>query len=444
MFDFLSEKFSGVLNWMTKKNKLSEQNVLTAIEQIREALLEADVPLNVINDFLSQVSAEAMGQKVHAKLNPGEQFIKIVHDKLVEFIEGATSRPEKMSFQYPSVVMVMGLQGSGKTTTTAKLAHKIKKESKSRGKERRILLASVDYYRPAAIEQLEILSKQAEVDFYRSSETNPVKAAQDIVNFYKQNRYELLILDTAGRLHIDEKMMEELQSVHKIARPKYSFLVLDAMTGQESLNVATQFNNSIGFQSAILTKMDSETRGGAAFAFCYSLKKPIHFVGTGEKIDDFENFIPKRVASRILGMGDVVSLIEKASEKVSHQKQETMAKRMMSGKFTLDDFAEQIGMMGKIGSLQKILKYLPGAGSVSPEMIEQGEREMKQFRAILSSMTQKEKLLPQLLDASRKKRIARGSGTNVQIINQLLQKFEQSKQFAKMFKKMGRNSSFFK
>lgn len=443
MFDFLSQKFSGIFKWMTGKSRLSEKNIEDALTQVKDSLLQADVPLHIINDFLAKVSEEVVGQKVHEKLNPGNHFIKIVNEKLLEFL-GDNQGPEKVTFHVPSVVMVMGLQGSGKTTTVAKLAHWIKKEAQKRGKERRVLVASVDYYRPAAIEQLKILANHAKIDFFKAESNDPIQATKEIYNHFKQNRYELLILDTAGRLHVDEHLLEELKQINKIVSPKQSFLVLDAMTGQESLNVAKEFNNAIGFHSAILTKMDSETRGGAAFAFRYALQKSITFVGTGEKIDDLESFIPKRVASRILGMGDVMTLIEQAEEKIDQNAQETIAKRMMSGKFTLDDFASQLNMVGKLGSFQKISRFIPGAGNVSKEQIEQGEKEMKKFKAVLSSMTQKEKLFPQILNASRKERIARGSGTNVQIINQLLQKFEQSKQFVKMFKRMGKMSSFFK
>lgn len=443
MFDFLSKKFSSVLNWMTGKHKLSEKNIDDALSQVREALLQADVPLDVVSDFLSQLSSEVVGQKVHEKLNPGNHFIKIVNEKLTSFLAGGTDTytPKTgLSFQYPSVVMVMGLQGSGKTTSIAKLAHMVNKTNKK--KNRRILCASVDFYRPAAVEQLEILSKKVGVDFYKSSSTNPLEATREILSHYKNNSYELCFLDTAGRLHIDRAMMEELQSISTIACPKYKLLVLDSMTGQESLNVAKEFDAAIGFDSAILTKMDSDTRGGAAFAFRYALKKPISLVGCGEKIDDIEPFIPERIASRILGMGDVLSLIEKANEKIDEKKQESMANRMMSGKLTLDDFAEQMKMMSKLGSMGKIMKYIPGFNSVSPEMLEQGELQMKQFKAILSSMTPKEKFFPQILNGSRKERIANGSGTKVQIINQLLQKFEETKQFAKMFKKMGKFPRF--
>jgi signal recognition particle subunit SRP54 len=303
-----------------------------------------------------------------------------------------------------------------------------------------VLLASVDYYRPAAIEQLKVLAKSVGVDFYAPegfglTSGEPVKAAKNIYNYFKNNNYHVLILDTAGRLHVDENMLEELKNIDKLLTPRYKFLVLDAMTGQESLTVAHAFENAVGFNSAILTKMDSDARGGAAFAFKYEIKKPISFVGSGEKIDDLESFIPERMASRILGMGDILTLIEKTENSINLQDQQDAAKKFMSGGFNLQDFADQMGMVSKVGSLQKIAKYLPGVGNISPEMLEKSEKEMKKFKAIISSMNKKERILPQILDASRKRRIAKGAGVVVEDVNILLQRFEQSKQFAKMFKK---------
>ncbi|MCF7799484.1 signal recognition particle protein [Candidatus Babeliales bacterium] len=443
MFDFLSKKFSNVLSWVKDKGRLTEQNIQEAVNQVKEALLEADVPYELIEDFLTKVKNEIIGQKVQTSLNPGQQLIKVVHDQLLEFLGGKSAIP-LTNFQIPSVIMVMGLQGSGKTTTIAKLAKFISEQAKKRDKTRKILLASVDFYRPAAIDQLEILAKQVGVDFYRASSSDTVNAAKEIYEKFKSDHYEYLFLDTAGRLHIDNQMMEELINIdHKLA-PKYKILVLDAMTGQESLKVARAFDQTVGFNTAILTKMDSDTRGGAAFAFRYSLKKPISFVGCGEKIDDLESFVPERMASRILGMGDILTLIEKAEENIDYQEQESISRRMMAGNFTLKDFADQLGMVDRLGSLQKIARYLPGMGEVSPDMMEKGQVEMKRFKAIISSMTEKERLMPGLLDASRKKRVASGSGVLVTDINQLLQKFEQSKQFVKMLKKGGRFGKFFK
>jgi signal recognition particle subunit SRP54 len=441
MFNFLSEKFAGVLGWLKNKGRLTEENIQEALDQVRNALLEADVPYDIVDAFLNQVKIGIVGQKLQASLNPGQILIKIVHEQLLQFLGGTGVAP--VNFQIPSVILVMGLQGSGKTTTVAKVANWISKEAIKRGKKRRILLASVDFYRPAAVEQLKILAGQAEVDFYAATSSNPIRAAKEIHDHFKKNLYELLFLDTAGRLHVDEEMMSELVEIKKALSPKYKFLVLDAMTGQESLKVAKQFNDSIGFDFSILSKMDSDARGGAAFAFRYALKKPISFVGSGEKITDLETFIPERMASRILGMGDILTLIEKASENIDIQNQEKLVNRFAGGDFSLKDFAEQLSMIDKMGSLNKIARYLPGAGNIAHEDMERGQAEMKQFKAIISSMTEKERLMPNILDASRKQRIAKGSGAKVQDINQLLQRFEQSKQFVKMFKKMGKFRKFF-
>ncbi len=435
MFSFLSKKLSGILNWLNDKGRLTEENVATAVNQVREALLEADVPLNIVETFLQEIGNAVVGQKVQSSLNPGQQFIKIVNDKVVDFLGGKLVISP--TFQIPSVIMVMGLQGSGKTTTVAKLAYWMIQQAKQRHKTRNILVASVDFYRPAAIDQLEILSKTVGVSFYRAKSTSATSAALEIYDQFKKGRFDHLILDTAGRLHIDTEMMSELVTIKNSLTPKYKILVLDAMTGQESLKVAESFEKAVGFDGAILTKMDSDTRGGAAFAFRYALKKPISFVGTGEKIDDLECFIPDRMAGRILGMGDILTLVEQASEKIDYQEQKNLTEKILGGGLTLEDFREQLGMIDRLGSLQKISRYLPGMGSVTPEMMEKGHDEMKRFKAIIDSMTIKERKFPVIIDGSRRARIAKGSGVTVSEVNQLLQRFEQSKQYAKMFKKMG-------
>ncbi len=446
MFEFLSQKFGGVLSWLKDRGRLTEENIGQATDQIKEALLDADVPLHIVEDFLAKVQQEIVGRKIIKTLNPGEQMIKIVHDKVLEFLGGKDAN-EKPSFAIPSVILVMGLQGSGKTTSVAKIAHWCKQQAEQRGKKRRILVASIDFYRPAAIEQLKIVAQQAGVDFYAATTTDPVKAAREIHEYFKKNSYELLFLDTAGRLHLDEAMMNELKQVKALLQPKYRFLVLDSMTGQESLNVAQEFEREVGFDSVVLTKMDSDTRGGAAFAFRYELKKPISFVGSGEKIDDLESFIPERITSRMLGMGDLATLLEKATEKlvaVDQKQEDDLNKRFMQGRFTLQDFSDQLGMVDKMGSLKKIASYLPGMGQVSPEQMEKGQVEMKKSRAIISSMTPKERIQTSILDASRKKRIAGGAGVEVREVNELLQKFEQTQQFAKMFMKGGMFKKMFK
>ncbi len=445
MFDFLSEKFSNVFARITGKGTLTEGNIQEALDKVSDALLEADVPQELVYKFVESIKQEVIGQKVTASLKPGEQFIKIVHQRLLGFLSGSdVARPGDagldFSFQIPSTVMVMGLQGSGKTTSLAKIAHFVKKQAQKRGKDRRMLCASVDFYRPAAIDQLELLAKQVKADFYRATSTEPVKAAREIQEYAKKNLFELVLLDTAGRLHVDSTMLKELQDIDLSLKPKYKLLVLDSMTGQESLKVAQAFEQAVPFHFAVLSKMDSDTRGGAAFAFRYALNKPILFSGIGEKVDDLEQFRPERMADRILGMGDMLSLIEKANEKIKQEEQDSMLRSLQQGKWTLQDFADQMSMVSKIGSLSSISKYLPGMGgaNISPEMLEKGELELKKFRAIISSMTQKERVYPRILDASRRARIAKGAGVQPADINTLLQRFEQSQQFAKLFKRFGK------
>lgn len=436
MFDFLTEKFSSIFSSFAKQSKLTEQNMQSVLTQMKDTLLESDVPLQTVDSFMDTVSKEVVGSKVVAGLRPSEQFMKIVYDKMVAFLGGKFTQ-ETFTFQIPSVILLMGLQGSGKTTTIGKLAYFIKKQSAKFGKSRKILCASVDFYRPAAIEQLQQVAQAAEVDFYRSPSTDPVVAARDIMTHFKQQGYDHLLFDTAGRLHIDQNMMQELQTIKKIVDPKYSFLVLDSMTGQESLSVAKAFLGSVGFDGAVLSKMDSDTRSGAAFAFRYELQKPIYFMGVGEKIDQLELFRPERVVNRILGMGDMLTLIENAQDKIKQAEQESVARSIMSGHITLNDFAQQLQMMSKLGSLNSILKFMPGMNGlkISNDDMQRGEQEMKKFRAVLSSMTSKERIYPEILDGSRKKRIASGAGVDISVVNLLLQRFEQSKHFVKLLKK---------
>lgn len=438
MFDFLSNKFSSLFEKLSGQRTITEQNIQDTLTQVKESLLEADVPYDLIEQFVDSVKTEVMGQKVLSSLKPGEQLVKVVHERLLHFLGGKSNT--EFSFQLPSVVMVMGLQGSGKTTSIAKMAYQEKKRAEQKGKARRILLASVDYYRPAAIDQLEILAGQAGVSFYRSPALDPVAAAIDIYAHYQAHQYELLFLDTAGRLHIDSTLLQELRDIDSRLKPKHKMLVLDAMTGQESLNVAKAFDQGVGFEQAMLTKMDSDTRGGAAFSFRYALQKPIVYIGTGEKLTDFEIFHADRMAGRILGMGDMVTLAEKASASIKESEQDRLYKAMTQGNMTLQDFADQLDMMGKIGSLTQLTKFLPGMGGLklSPDMLEKGEQEMRRFKAIIGSMTSKERLNHRMLDNSRKVRIAKGAGVQVADINQLIARFEQTLQFAKIFKGSGR------
>ena len=322
----------------------------------------------------------------------------------------------------------------------AKLALWLREHYKKQGRTKKILLASVDFYRPAAIDQLEILAKQIQIDFYRSPYTKPVQAAADIKKMARTNGYEIVLLDTAGRMHIDSAMLAELKEIDTEVNPTYKLLVLDAMTGQESLTIAQAFEQALGFQGAILTKMDSGTRGGAAISFRSSLQKPILFMGTGEKTGDLELFHGERLAKRILGMGDIESLLERAEEKISQDEQQRLQQAMLSGTMTLVDFGKQMEMVGRMGSLSKIAEYMPGMGGMklTPELIEKGEKEIKVFKAVLNSMTPKERLQPKILNGSRKQRIATGAGVKVVEVNSLLERFEQSQQFAKLLKRFGR------
>jgi signal recognition particle subunit SRP54 len=443
MFDFLSSKFSSIFNKLTGNKTLTQADVNQALVQVKDALLEADVPYALVEQFCAEIHNDIVGQKLIGSLKPNEQFIKVVYERMVSFLGGKQVIP--FSFQLPSIVMVLGLQGSGKTTSIAKIAHLIQSQAQQKGKKRRILLASIDFYRPAAVDQLEQMARNAQVDFYRAPSTDPLKAVREIYHHYKQAGYELLFLDTAGRLHIDNEMIQELREVEALLQPKYKLLVLDAMTGQESFTVAQAFEQSVGFDVSMLSKMDSDARGGAAFAFRYALKKPIIFAGIGEKVADIEHFYPDRIASRILGMGDVQSLIERANEKIKESEQERLAKAFEKGKLTLQDFADQIEMMNKLGSMTQVLKYIPGINkqNVSQEMLEKGEVELKKFRAIIQSMTLKERSNHVILNESRKKRIAAGAGVTQQDINTLLDRFQQSQQYVKLLKKFGRFPNLF-
>ncbi len=443
MFKFLTDKFSNIFTNLTGKNKLTEANLEQVLGQIKDSLIAADVPLAVAEQLAAQVKSEVIGQKVLKSLNPSEQFIQLFHDRLKEFLGGSATFT---GFQIPSVILVMGLQGSGKTTTIAKLANWAQGLASKKGKQRSILFASVDFYRPAAIDQLEVLAKQVNVNFYRAQQTDPVFAAQEVYRYFQKGGYEYLFLDTAGRMHVDDQMLQELSEINSILNPKYKLMVLDSMTGQESLRVAQAFDQAVGFNGAILTKMDSETLGGSALAFRYVLQKSIYFVGNGEKVEDLEQFHADRLATRLLGLGDLQTLMERAQDKFKLADQEKSMKAFESGRITLEDFSNQLDMVSKLGSLNKVIQYLPGLSgmNVSPEMAEKGDLEIKRFKVIISSMTRKERLTPQIINASRQQRIAKGAGVKVQDVNYLIQRFEESAQFVKLLKKQGRFQNMFK
>lgn len=437
MFNFLTTKLTTAFNAITGKNKIDRVALQDIIAQIEDALLQADVPYEVTKSFIATIADQAVGQKIIGSLKPAEQFMKLVHDKMIEFMGGA--QQQKFTIKCGDALVMMGLQGSGKTTTCAKLVRQLEKDKK-------VLLASVDFYRPAAIDQLEILVQQLDnATFYRAQSSDVVTAAQEINQKFKTSNYDFLILDTAGRLHVDESMLQELKQVVEVVKPQHKLLVIDSMTGQESLTVARTFNDYIGFDHAILTKTDSDSRGGAAFAFNFALQKPIAYIGFGEKLDDLQKFHVDRLVQRMLGQGDLLSLAEKADKYVDEQEQKASFDRLMSGAFTLEDFAGQMNMMNSMGSLSSLMKYMPGMGNmkVSDGDLERGEHEMKKFRAIISSMTKKERLLPSILCGSRKKRVAHGAGVQVQEVNLLLSRFKEMQKFATFFKKGGPFSGLF-
>ena len=445
MFNFLSEKFSSIFDRLKGETSFNEQNIAQTLESIKDALLQADVPFEVVDQFIAQVRQEILGQKIVKNLKPAEQLSKIIYDKLLVFLS-SESQKSLFSVKFPAIILVMGLQGSGKTTTLSKIAWYLKNQNNGAKNEKqpKILMASVDFYRPAAVEQLEILAQGCQVSFYKAYNSDPVEASQEIIDYGKKNNFDVILLDTSGRLHVDQKMLDELIAIDKRVNPNYKLLVLDSMTGQESLAIAQSFNKATNISGAILTKMDSDARGGLAFAFKYVIKKPILFVGVGEKKEDIEPFRAERIAGRILGMGDIKSLVEKAEQKIKQQEQESLLNSFKTGKFNLQDFAQQLDLLGRLGSLGSIMKYLPGVSSfsVSPEAIQNGEKEIKKFKAIISSMTLKERIDPLILNSSRKNRIAKGSGVEITDVNVLLSRFEQSKQMLKAFKQFGPKGFF--
>ena len=427
-FESLSQKLTNAFKKLRGKGKLSEEDIKLAMREVRIALLEADVNMLVAKDFIKTVSARATGAEVMESLTPAQQVIKIVNEELTALMGSANSRV-KFASKGPTIIMMCGLQGAGKTTHTAKLAKMYLKQG------HRPLVAALDIYRPAAIEQLEIVAKQANVPVFQMGKTDPVVVAKNAYNHAKDYGNDILILDTAGRLHIDQQLMEELTNIKATVPVSETLLVIDAMAGQDSVNVAKQFNETIGLDGVIITKMDGDTRGGAALSVKAVTGKPIKFVGTGEKLDDLEAFHPDRMASRILGMGDVLTLIEKAQDQVDQKAAEETAKKMMQNKFDMNDMLEQFRQVKKMGGISSMLSMMPGGASISADDEEKAEKELKRIEAIIQSMTKKEREKPSIIDAKRKRRIARGSGTSVQEVNKLLRQFEQMQKMMKQFTK---------
>ena len=425
-FEGLSDKLGKVFKGLKNRGKLTEADVKAAMREVRLALLEADVSYKVVKDFIGKVTERSIGEEVLKSLTPGQQVIKIVNEELISLMGDANS---KINFpnKPPCIIMMCGLQGCGKTTHSAKLA----KYFKAQGK--RPLLIAADVYRPAAIEQLKVVGEKAEVSVFEMGQIDPRTIVKEGIKHAKDYGNDLVIIDTAGRLHIDEELMQELKDVKAIAEPNEIMLVVDAMTGQDAVNVAASFDEALGIDSVILTKLDSDTRGGAALSVLSVTGKPIKFVGMGEKLDEFEPFHPERMASRILGMGDMLTLIEKATATVDEEEAKKLADKMASEGFDLDDLLEQMKQIQKMGSMRTIIKLLPGANKINDEQMEAGEKQLKKTEAMINSMTKAERRKPSIIDPKRKRRIAAGSGTEVSDINQLLKQYEQMKKMMKSF-----------
>ncbi len=434
MFETLQERLSGALEKLTGKGALTEADVAAALREVRVALLEADVSLSVARDFIARVQEKATGTAVLKSVTPGQQVVKIVHDELVAVLSGGDEAPARLRIDTPpATILMVGLQGSGKTTTTGKLAKRLAERD---GK--RVLMASLDTRRPAAMEQLQVLGAQIGVD------TLPIVAGQDPVGIAKRAKqqatlggYDVVMLDTAGRMHVDDALMDEVAAVRDAAKPNETLLVVDGLTGQDAVNVATQFDGRIGISGVILTRMDGDGRGGAALSMRAVTGKPIRFVGMGEKLDAIEEFHAARVAGRILGMGDIVSLVEKAQETIEQDEAERMMKRFQKGRFDMNDLKGQLEQMLKLGGMQGIMGMLPGMGKLSKQMADANidDRILRRQIAIINSMTKVERRSPDLMQASRKKRVAAGAGLEVSEVNRLL---KMHRQMADMMKKMGR------
>ncbi len=427
LFESLSERLNHIFSKLTKRGKLTELEIKSAMREVRIALLEADVNIKVAKNFIAEVSEKAVGQQVLQSLNPAQQVIKIVNEELIALMGPANAKLE-VSPKLPTVIMMCGLQGAGKTTLCAKLGMLLKKQGK------RPLLVAGDIYRPAAIDQLKVVGAKAGCEVLERGTQSPVKTAKEAVDYARRMGFDTVILDTAGRLHIDEKLMAELEDITKAVDVTEILLTVDAMTGQDAVNVAETFNARLAITGVVLTKLDGDTRGGACLSIKAVTGKPIKFIGVGEKLTDLEPFYPDRMASRILGMGDVLSLIEKAQEAVTEQQAKEMERKMRENSFTLSDYLTQFETLKRMGGASALVGMLPGAGKLKLNEGDVDEKQIERIRAIILSMTPKERDNPQILNYSRKKRIAAGSGTSLQDVNRLLKQFEQTKQLMKQFK----------
>ncbi|OLS01737.1 signal recognition particle protein [Tissierella creatinophila] len=430
VFESLSEKLQNALGKLKSKGKLSEKDVDVAMREVRLALLEADVNFTVVKDFIKKVKERAIGNEVMKSLTPGQQVIKIVNDELTSLM-GRTEVKINFSSTPPTVILMSGLQGAGKTTTTGKLANNFKKQGK------RPLLVACDVYRPAAIKQLEVVGERVGVPvFSMGNKHNPVDIAKAAMEHAKKHANDVVIIDTAGRLHIDEELMDEIENIHKAVNPDEILLVLDAMTGQDAVNVAKSFDERLSITGVILTKLDGDARGGAALSIRAVTDKPIKFVGMGEKLDELEPFHPDRMASRILGMGDVLSFIEKAQANIDADKAMELEKKIRTSQFTFEDFLDQLEQMKNLGPLDQILGMIPGMNAKALKGLDVNEKDIGRIEAIIKSMTKKERQTPEIIDSSRRKRIASGSGTTIPEVNKLLKQFKETKKMMKKFTEM--------
>lgn len=428
-FEGLADRLQSTIQKIRGKGKVNEADVKEMMREVRLALLEADVNFKVVKDFVKKVSERAVGQEVLKSLTPGQQVIKIVNEELTALMGGEQSKIA-VSNRPPTVIMMVGLQGAGKTTTTGKLANLLRKKY-----NRNPLLVAADIYRPAAIKQLETLGKQLSMPvFSLGDQVSPVEIAKQAIAKAKEDHNDYVLIDTAGRLHIDETLMTELKDIKELTKPDEIFLVVDAMTGQDAVNVAQSFNEQLGLTGAVLTKLDGDTRGGAALSIRAVTQTPIKFVGLGEKMDAIEPFHPERMASRILGMGDVMTLIEKAQASVDEDKAKELEQKMRTASFTLDDFLDQLGQVRNLGPLDELLKMIPGANKIKGlNNVQIDEKQIAHVEAIIRSMTKDEKAHPEIMNSNRKRRIAKGSGRTVPEVNRLLKQFEDMK---KMMKQM--------
>ena len=430
MFENLSDRLQDVVHKIKGYGKITEDNISEMMREIRLSLLEADVNYKVVKEFTNNVKDKALGEEVNKSLSPGEVFVKIVKDELTELL-GGENTPLNVNGN-PATLMLVGLQGSGKTTTIGKLANYLRKNNKKKP-----LLVACDVYRPAAIDQLKQIGKELNIEVYSEGKGNPVEISKNSIKYAKDNGYDYVLIDTAGRLQIDESLMEELDNIQKEVNPDETILVIDSMMGQDAINVINGFNDKIKLSGVILTKLDGDTRGGVALSVKHLTNLPIKFIGVSEKMDGLTPFYPERMASRILGMGDILSIVEQVQSEIDEKEAEKTAKKMMKGNFDLEDFLNQLNQIKKLGPLENLLKLLPGAKKMGLNNVNIDPKIMKRTEAIVLSMTPEERRDPSILKASRKKRIADGSGTTVTDVNKLLTQFEEMK---KMMKMMGQGN----